>query len=152
MSDLRCLAHEGPPAHPGSPGRHDREAVWPRWRTRGDRGESPAQAATDRPAPCAPAGAEPHAAGPAPLRIRVALPQARTNPKGCDRGTPLDAPGVSSGAGASQVPPTVLLEPVPEDARTEGAERGPHPGHRRAQIAQSTVRLSTDCAHPLAHV
>ncbi len=28
MSDLRCLAHEGPPAHPASLGRHDREAVW----------------------------------------------------------------------------------------------------------------------------
>src|SRR3981081_4338382 len=29
MSDLRCLAHERPPAHPASPGRADREAVWP---------------------------------------------------------------------------------------------------------------------------
>ena len=34
-----------------------------------------------------------------------------------------------------QVPPTVLIEPVPEAARTEGAERGTHPGHRRAQVA-----------------
>ena len=48
---------------------------------------------------------------------------------------PSDAPGVSSGVGASQVPPTVLVERVPEEARTEGAERGTHPGHRRAQVA-----------------
>jgi hypothetical protein len=74
-SDLRWLAHEGPPARPASRGRHNREGVWPRWRARGDRGESPAQAATDRPAPCSPAGAEPDAEGPATLRIRVALPQ-----------------------------------------------------------------------------
>ena len=26
-SDLRCLAHEGPPNHPAAPGRHDLEAV-----------------------------------------------------------------------------------------------------------------------------
>src|ERR1019366_2044532 len=31
----------------------------------------------------------------------------------------------------------VLIEPVPEEARTEGAGRGTHPGHRRAQVAQS---------------
>ena len=29
-SGLRCLAHEGLPAHPASPDRHDRDAVWPR--------------------------------------------------------------------------------------------------------------------------
>src|SRR4249920_3628363 len=120
MADLRCLAHEGPPAHPASPGRHDREAVWPRWRAGGDRGESPAQAATDRLAPCSAAGAEPDAERPAALRIRVALPQSRTHPNGCHRRTPLDVPGVSSGVGASQVPPAVLVEPVPEEARTEG--------------------------------
>src|SRR6266849_8049119 len=145
MSDLRCLAHEGPPAYPASPGRDDREAVWPRWRASGDRGESPAQTATDRPAPCSPPGAEPDAERPAALRIRVALPQSRTHPKGRHRRTPLDAPGVASGVGASQVPPTVLIEPVPQEARTEGAERGTHPGHRRAQVAQSSVRLSADC-------
>src|SRR5713101_4658044 len=60
-------------------------------------------------------------------RIRVALPQPRTNPKGRHRRTPLDAPGVASGVGASQVPPTVLIEPVPQEARTEGAEQGTHP-------------------------
>ena len=152
MSDRRCLAHEGPPAHAASPGRHDREAGWPRWRASGDRGESPAQAATDRSAPWSPAGAEPDGERPAALRIRVALHQSRTNPKGRHRRTPLDAPGVSSGVGASQVPPAVLVEPVLEEVRTERAERGTHPGHRRAQVAQSSVRLSTNCAHHLAHV
>src|SRR5712691_9925196 len=127
MSDLRCFAHEGPPARPASLGRHDREAVWPRWRANGDRGESHTQAATDRPAPCSPAGAEPDVERPAALRIRVALPQSRTHPKGRHRRTPLDAPGVASGVGASQVPPTVLIEPVPQEARTEGAEQGTHP-------------------------
>src|SRR5216683_2689188 len=34
--DLRCLAHEGPPAHLASPGRHGRKAVWARWRASGD--------------------------------------------------------------------------------------------------------------------
>ena len=58
----------------------------------------------------------------------------------------------SSGVGASQVPPTVLVEQVPEAARTEGAERGTYPGHRRAHVAYSSVRLSTDCAHHLANV
>src|ERR1700680_4309425 len=120
MSDLRCLAHEGPPAHPTPPGRRGREAVWPWWGARGDRGESPAQAATDRPAPGSPPGAEPNAARPAALRIRVALPQSRTNPKGRHRRAPLDAPGVASGVGAAQVPPTVLIEPLPQAARTEG--------------------------------
>ena len=106
--------------HPALPGRHDREAVRPRWRASGDRGESPAQAATDRPAPCSPACAEPDAERPAALRIGVALPQSRANPKGRHRRAPFDASGVSSGVGASQVPPTVRVEPVPAAARTEG--------------------------------
>ena len=42
-----------------SPGRHDRDAVWPRWRAIGDRGASSAQAAADRLAPFSPAGAAP---------------------------------------------------------------------------------------------
>src|SRR5215472_2976539 len=96
----------------------------------GDPGESPAQAATDRPAPRSPAGAQPDAERPAALRIRVALPQSRTHPKDRHRCTSRDAPGVSSGVGASHVPPTVLIELVPKEARTEGAERGAHPGHR----------------------
>ena len=117
---------------------------WPWWRASGHRREPPAQAATHRPAPCSPAGAEPRTERPADLRIGVALPQSRTNLKGRHRCTPLDAPGVSSGVGASQVPATVLVDPVPEEARTEAAERGTHPGHRRAQVAQSSVRLSAD--------
>ena len=40
---------------------------------------------------------------------------------------------------------------VPGDARTERAERRTHPGHRRAQVAQSAVRLSADCARIIAH-
>ena len=114
--------------------------------------ESPAQAATDRPAPCSPAGAESRAERPADLRLGVALPQSRKNPKGRHRRAPVDAPGVSSGVGASQVPSTLLVQPVPEEARAEGAERRTHPGHRRAQVAQSSVRLSADCAHHLADV
>ena len=31
----------------------------------------------------------------------------------------------------------------PKAARTEGAERGTHPGHRRAQVTESSVRLSS---------
>src|SRR5260370_682131 len=106
MIDLRCLAHEGPPARLASLGRYDREAVWPRWRASGDRGESPAQAATDRPAPCSPPGAQPEAEGTAALRIRVAFPPSRANPKGRHRRLSLDAPGVASGVGSSQRPPT----------------------------------------------
>jgi hypothetical protein len=146
MSDLLCLAHEGPPTHPVAPDRHDCEAVRPRRRASRYRGESPAQAATNRPAPCSPPSAEPDAARPAALRIRVALPQSRTHPKGRHRRTQLDAPGVASGVGASHVPPTILIEPVPQEPRTEGAERGTHPGHRRVQVARSSVRLSTDWA------
>ena len=86
------------------------------------------------------------------MRILVALPQARTSPKGSHRPPPLDAPGVSSGAGASQVPRSLLIEAAPQEARTERAGRGTHPDHRRTQVAQSAVRLSTDCVHHLADV
>jgi transposase InsO family protein len=55
MSDLRCLRMKDLPARSASPDRHDREAVWSRWRANGDRGESSTQAATDRPASCSPA-------------------------------------------------------------------------------------------------
>jgi hypothetical protein len=34
----------------------------------------------------------------------------------------------------------------------KGPERGANPGRRRAQVAQSSVRLSTDCVHHLADV
>src|SRR5262249_55340816 len=131
----RCFAHEGPPARRVSSGCHDCEVVWPRWRASGDRGESPPQAATDRPAPCSQAGAESGAERPAALWIRVALPQSRAHPKGRHRRPPFDASGVSSGVGGSQVPPPVLIEPLPQEARTEWAERATRPGHRRAQVA-----------------
>jgi hypothetical protein len=126
--------------------------VWPGWRASGDRRESRAQAATHRAASCSPAGAQPDTERPATLRIRVALPHPRTHPKGRHRLPPLDAAGVSSGLCASQIPPAVLVNAVPEEARTERARRDTHPGHRRAQVAQSSVRLSTDCAHHLADV
>ena len=60
------------------------------------------------------------ASDPAAVRSGGTLPQPRTNPKGRHRRTPFDAPGVSSGVGASQVPPTVLVELVPEETQTEG--------------------------------
>src|SRR5712692_10118055 len=121
VSDLRCLPHEGAPAHLASLGRHDREAVWPRWRASGDGGESPAQAATDRLAPCSPAGAEPDAERPAAVRILVDIPQSRTYPKGCHRPPALDAPGVSSSLGPLQVPPAVFIDAAPQEARTDRA-------------------------------
>ena len=112
ISDLRWPAHEEPAPRPASPDRRNREALWLRRCASGDRGESRAQAATACPAPCPPARAEPSAERPADLRIGVALPQSRTNPNGRHRRTPLDAPGVSSGVGTSQVPPALLVEPV----------------------------------------
>ena len=61
--------------------------------------------------------------------ILVALPQSRTDPKGRRRVPPFDAPRVSPGVGPSQVPPSVLIEAVPQEARTEGAGPGSHSGH-----------------------
>ncbi|MEP7306184.1 MAG: hypothetical protein ABJA98_11760 [Acidobacteriota bacterium] len=43
-----------------------------------------------------------------------------------------------------KIPPAVLVNLTPEEARTERAGRCPHPSHCRAQVAQSSVRLSTD--------
>jgi hypothetical protein len=125
LRGARCLtyavlAHEGPLVLLASPGCHPGEAVWPRWRASGDRGKSPAQTAIDRLAPCSPAGAESDAKRPAALRIRVALPRSITHPKNRYRRTSIDAAGVSSGVGAWQVPPPVLIEPVPKEARTKG--------------------------------
>src|SRR6516165_6697651 len=145
-------AHEEPPVRPAPPRGHDREAVWSWWRASGDRRESCAQAATDRAAARPPARAQPDAGRPAALRIRIALPQSRAHSKARHRGTPLDAPGVSCRVGAPQVPLPVLLAPVPQEARPEGAERGTYPSYRRAQVAQSAIRLSTDRAHHLAYV
>src|SRR5262249_20349900 len=123
------------PVHPAAPNRHGRKALWPRWRASGDRGESPAQAATDRHAPCSPTGAEPAAERPAAVRILVALSQSRTEPKGRRRFPPFDAPRVSPGVGPSQVPPSVLIEAVRQETRAERAGRGTHSGHRRPQDA-----------------
>src|SRR4029434_370914 len=108
--------------------------------------------ATDRPAPCSPADAESFAERPAAMRILVALPRPRTYPKGCHRPPPLDAPGVSSGVGASQVPRSLLIAAAPQEALTERAGPDTHTDQSRAQVAQSSVRLSTDCAHHLADV
>ena len=40
----------------------------------------------------------------------------------------------------------------PKKPGPQGAERVAHPGHRRAQIAQSSIRVPADCAHHLADV
>ena len=117
--DLRWLAHEGPPAHPASPGGHDREGVRPRWRASGDRGESHTQAATDRPAPSSQAGAKFGAERPADLRTGVAFPQFRTHPKGRHRRTPLDAPGIHQ-ALVRRKYHRLFSSPVPEEAGPTG--------------------------------
>src|SRR5262245_28257154 len=114
--------------------------------------ENLAQAATHRAATRSPAVAQPDADRPDPLRIRVALPQPRPHPKGRHRPPSLNTPGVSSGLGASQIPPAVLVNAPREGTRTERSGRGPHPGHRRAQVAQSSVRLSTYRVDHLADV
>src|SRR5262249_32101040 len=107
------------PAHATAPGRGGRAALWPWWCPRRDRGESPAQAATDRPAPCSPPGAQPDVERPAPLRIRVALSQSSPDSKARHRPAALDAAGVPSGVGAAQVPAAVLIEALPEKAWPE---------------------------------
>jgi hypothetical protein len=61
-------------------------------RASGDRRECRAQAATHRPSSWSPAGAEPDPERPAPVRIWVAFPPPRTNPKGRHRPSPRDAP------------------------------------------------------------
>src|SRR5262249_19657428 len=99
-----------------------REAVWSRWRASRDRGESPPQAATDRPAPCSPPGAQPDVERPPPLRIHVALSHSGSHSEARDRPPPVDAAGITSGVSASQVPAAVRIgAPVCEEARTERA-------------------------------
>ena len=44
------------------------------------------------------------------------------------------------------------LKRATEEAGPKGAERVAHPRHRRAQIAQSSIRVPADCAHHLADV
>jgi len=95
---------------------------------------------------------EPDAERPAALRILVALTPPRTHPNGRHRPPPVDAPDVSSGVGTTQVPPAVLVDVVPEEARPERAGPGTHPRHRRIQVAQSSVWLPTDCAHHRADI
>src|SRR5262249_4132397 len=70
-----------------------------------------------------PSSAEPGAERSAALRIRLALSQAGAHPKGRHRPPPLDAVGVSSGLGAPQVPPAVLVDVVPENARPKGPDQ-----------------------------
>src|SRR5262249_10691253 len=99
---------------------------------------------TDGPAPWSPARAEPDVDRPAVVRMVVALPEFRTQPKGRRRVPAVNAPRVSSGVGALQVPAVVLLEAMPEEARTERAGRSRHPSHHRTQVAQPSVWLPTD--------
>src|SRR5262249_44134609 len=42
--------------------------------------------------------------------------------------------------------------PCPRNPGPKRAKRRPHPGDRRTQVAQSPIRLSTDCAHHFADV
>src|SRR5262249_811485 len=133
-------------------GHRGRATLRTRWCPRGDRGESPAQAATDRSAACSSSGAQPDAKRPAALRIRVALSHASPHSKARHRPASFDAASVTYGIGSSRVPDAVFLEVLSEEAWTKRARRGPYPSHRRTQITQSSVRLSTDCADHLAHV
>ena len=61
------------------------------------------------------------------MRILGALPQSGTHPNGRNRLPPLDAARVSPGVGATQVPPAVLIEALPEEIRTERTGRGTRP-------------------------
>jgi hypothetical protein len=134
-----------------APGRCGREAVWSRRRASGDRGESPAQAATDRPAPRAPAGAQPDAERPAavPDSGRSSSIQA-----GFERSPSLSAARrswrvirrwcVASSASCSH-----------RGARKSAGRKGRtrhSSGPSLTQVAQSSVRLSPDGAHHVADV
>ena len=48
--------------------------------------------------------------------------------------------------------PPLLLSGNTEETRPEGPERGTHPSHRRAQVAQSSVWVPSDCADHLPDV
>jgi hypothetical protein len=72
---------------------------------------------------------------PAAVWILVDLPQSRAHSKGCPRSGTLDAPGVSSRPGPSQIPSSVFIDVVRQEGQTEGSKRGRHPRHRRAQVA-----------------
>ena len=73
-----------------------------------------------------------------------------TDSQGRHRTAPVHVADLPSGAGARQVPPIVFLKRATEEAGPKGAARVAHPRHRRAQIAQSSIRVPADCAHHLA--
>ena len=106
----------------------------------------------DRATPFAPACAEPQSGRSAPMRIRGACSESGTDSQGRHRTAPVHVADLPSGAGARQVPPIVFLKRATEEAGPKGAERVAHPRHRRAQIAQSSIRVPADCAHHLADV
>src|SRR5262249_35907951 len=109
-------------------------------------------AATDRLAPWPPAFAEPEAERPAAVRILVAVPQSAAYPKRRHRVSALDAARASPGVGGPKVPAAVLIATMPQEARAERARRGPRTPDRGAEVAQSSLRLSSHCAHRLADV
>lgn len=74
----------------------------------------------------------------------IALPRSETHPQDCRRPSAFDVAGVASGVSALQVPALVLVSAVPTEAWAERAKRGAHQGHRRTEVSQSPVRLSTD--------
>ena len=86
------------------------------------------------------------------MRIRGAFSESGTDSQGRHRTAPVHVADLPSGAGARQVPPIVFLKRATEEAGPKGAERVAHPRHRRAQIAQSSIRVPADCAHHLADV
>ena len=86
------------------------------------------------------------------MRIRGAFSESGTDSQGRHRTAPVHVAALPSGAGARQVPPIVFLKRATEEAGPKGAERVAHPRHRRAQIAQSSIRVPANCAHHLADV
>ena len=89
----------------------------------------------------APACAEPPSGRSAPMRIRGAFSESGTDSQGRHRTAPVHVADLPSGAGARQVPPIVFLKRATEEAGPNGAERVAHPRHRRAQVAQSSIRV-----------
>ena len=84
-------------------------------------------------------------------KLVVALPESRTHPKGRHRPPPLDAPGVSSGIGTSQVPPAVLIEAC----RKKPGPKGPDEALIRVIVELKSRNPRFGCpriAHYLADV
>src|SRR5262245_14382905 len=107
---------------------------------------------TDRLAPWPPACAEPEAERPAAVRILVAVPPSAADPKHRHRVSALDAAGASSGVGGPKVPSAVLVATMLQKAWAERARRGTRPHDRGAEVAQSSLRLSSHCANRFADV